>query len=383
MMGGDVEIDCPAHKIEAKNIKTTLFDYPLIDCFDRGEGEILHKTTLATASVMAFDYDNDGDMDFTANTLLYINHDGGYEAVEILEEDIQLRYGGTTHADFNNDGKEDFIAGGIEGVIRLFINNCSGQDGDPKFEMNEVANFSGHRGCAYGVTAADFNHDGNMDFAVSYSVNMDKNKIVIFYSDGNAGFIQKDVYIMESDNDEIGTIRDLESGDFDNDGDIDIIFTYDTTKWCGDLLINTQGVASILFNNGKNNFGNETTIAIRGCPILIGGRYVLLWKEFLTRIGFDRINPQLTSADYDMDGDIDFLWGDNSGKVEIFENDGTGNFTSSGRFIRGIIHDFGRASWGLDSADFDSDGDIDFIVVAANMKELRGYAYLKRNQIKQ
>ena len=363
------------------------FYSPLTDCFNRGEGEIIGETALASSSVMLFDYDNDGDMDFIIDTLLYVNCNGKYEIKQLNlynENPVEFLYGGMAHADFNNDGKEDFVTGGINGVIRLFINNCSVQDGEPRFEMHVIANLKENEDMspdAYGLTSADFNKDGNMDFAVSYRGNtMFMQKIDIFYNNGSLGFARENVYAVE--NDTRGDIRDLESGDFDNDGDIDIIFTYDTVKKCyGDLLVNNQGVASIIFNDGKNNFGNETMIALRGCPILIGGRNVLIWREILMRIGFNRINPQLTCADYDTDGDIDFLWGDNSGKVEMFENDGMGNFTSPGKFVKGIIHDFGRASWGLDSADFDNDGDIDFIVVAANMKELRGYAYLKINQI--
>jgi hypothetical protein len=30
--------------------------------------------------------------------------------------------GGLTSADFNNDGYDDFIAGGVQGIVRLFIN---------------------------------------------------------------------------------------------------------------------------------------------------------------------------------------------------------------------------------------------------------------------
>lgn len=127
------------------------------------------------------------------------------------------------------------------------------------------------------------------------------------------------------------------------------------------MSYNMNGTINILFNGGDNNFGNETMIAKRGTEIVYDPE--------------GRINPHLTTADYDMDGDIDLLLGDNSGKVEIFENDGTGNFTTVG-----VIHDFGSLSWGLTSGDFDNDGYIDFIV-AAELKERQAHGryYLKRN----
>ena len=389
--GSTMESTDVDYKIETKNIKTNPIDCHLADCFAKDEGEILYKTGLASAAVMLFDYDNDGDIDFTKDSILFINQGDVFNPVDLdfyYENPFELTHGGVTHADFNNDEREDFVTGGVSRVIKLFINKDSEQDGIPQLEMHEIMNFSeivtgdNLSANAYGLTSADFNGDSYVDFAVSYHVNMEINRIAIFYNDGSTNFTHQDVFIQEHQYNEIGSITDLEADDFDGDGDIDLIFTHNTVTECyGGLLVHTQGVASILFNDGENNFVDETIIAIRGCPILLGGPYVLVWKEFLTRIGFDRINPQLTSADYDMDGDIDFLWGDNSGKVEMFENDGTGHFTSPGKFIRGIIHDFGRGSWGLDSADYDYDGDMDFLVFAANMDELKGYIYLKRNQI--
>jgi len=77
-----------------------------------------------------------------------------------------------------------------------------------------------------------------------------------------------------------------------------------------------------------------------------------------------------------MDGDLDFLLGDNSGNVEIYLNNGSGNFSSAG-----IIDDWGGLSWGLTSADFDGDGDIDFLVAVEAVGLQSGCIYLKRNQL--
>ncbi len=104
------------------------------------------------------------------------------------------------------------------------------------------------------------------------------------------------------------------------------------------LLI--EGTVNLLFNDGNNHFGNATIIAV------------------LTPTGDPgRDNPQICTADFDKDGDLDFLVGDNGGLVEFYKNDGLGNFS------RAAIYNFGgKMSWGLSSADFNNDGNLDFIV---------------------
>ena len=152
----------------------------------------------------------------------------------------------------------------------------------------------------------------------------------------------------------------MDSGDYDNDGDIDFLFTYSEHN---NDYIKLNGTINLLLNDGNNCFTNTTMIAWYGPGVPFSEDC--------------RINPQLTSADYDNDGDIDFLVGDNSGMVELYLNDGYDYFTSSG-----IIHDFGYLSWGLTSADFDNDGDIDLIIACSTEPDSqKGYAYLKKNQL--
>jgi hypothetical protein len=208
---------------------------------------------------------------------------------------------------------------------------------------------------AWGLSAADFNHDGKMDFVAAYAdAPFTHSTISIFYNNGNLSFTKDDVFTLD-----INYINDVVAGDFNNDGNMDILFTYDEWIPYQGLDYNVNGTANILFNDGTNHFGNLTMIVHRG-----NGTIDM----------FGRINPKIAAADYDMDGDLDFLWGDNSGQVEFFLNNGNTNFTSAG-----IIHDWGNASWGLTSADFDGDGDSDFLVAAEDL-EGYGHIYLKLNQ---
>ncbi len=210
------------------------------------------------------------------------------------------------------------------------------------FDVQELDDFGQ---TAYGLTSADFNDDDNIDFAVSYATSpFSYSTISIFYNDGGASeFTQDDILTY------LKYIQDLDSGDYDNDNDIDLLFT--TSNKGSDK----QGFVILLLNDGENHFEDPITVAM--LP--------------------DRINPQVTSADFDMDGDLDFLVGDNSGQVEFYVNNGSGNFSSAG-----IIHNWGWLSWGVTSADFDNDGDIDFVVAAdISLGANNGRLYLKKNQL--
>ena len=218
---------------------------------------------------------------------------------------------------------------------------------------------------AWGLTSADFNNDGNMDFAVAYADLPFTHAIIsIFYNNGNGNFTEDTVYTFDYD-----YISNLNSGDFDNDGYIDLLYTYNNYVWYQGLPIYVNGTVNLLKNDGTNSFGSSIEVAR-----LLG-----------PNIPYDpenRINPKLTMADYDEDGNLDFIVGDNSGTVELYDNDGSGNFSSAG-----IIHDYGDdnggdigLAWGVTSADFDGDGDID-LLVAARVRDSFGHIYYLQNMI--
>ena len=176
----------------------------------------------------------------------------------------------------------------------------------------------------------------------------------IFYNDGKDKFTQEDIFTITEPL--YRYIDDLHSGDYDKDGDIDFLFTYSNrTGSTG------NGTVALLVNDGSYDFDDYTIVA-----------------NLTTTIEMARINPKISTADYDNDGDIDFLVGDNSGLVSFYTNDGTGNF------IWICDSDFGYKkgmSWGVSGADFDNDGDIDFIVSIKNSITPgdEGYIYLKFN----
>jgi hypothetical protein len=226
-------------------------------------------------------------------------------------------------------------------------------DEQPVFNITDIIDFGQ---TAYGLATADFNKDGYVDFAVSAATApWTRSTISIFYNDRNGSFTKTDVYtILES----LRYIQDLDAADYDNDGDIDLLYTH--SEAVNYLKIN--GTGKILLNNGANSFRSERIVFWHG-PGDPDNR-----EE-------NRINPQVASADYDGDGDVDFAVGDNSGKIELYLNDGTGNFTSAG-----VLYDYYRVSWGLSSGDYDNDGDID-LLVSAEYADFEGCVYFHQNQL--
>jgi hypothetical protein len=269
--------------------------------------------------------------------------------------------------------KKNFIISGILSIFILLILSIIviifdsnyinySKTSDIVTEENEVFNTSFFNLCTtidvgqtvYGLASTDFNKDGNMDFTASWAdVPFTHSTISIFFNDGNTNFIRKDVFVCPY------YIKDLITSDIDNDGDMDLIFTYNEAERKNFVLYNMNGTVNVLFNDGNCIFQNETMIAKRGTGVICDFE--------------GRINPKISTSDYDKDGDIELLLGDNSGKVELYDNDGLGKFSTLG-----VIYDFGSCSWGLTSADFDNDSYIDFIV-AARDDEGVGHLYYKKN----
>ena len=211
------------------------------------------------------------------------------------------------------------------------------------------------------VTTADFNNDGLMDFAASWATSpLEKSGITIFYNNGK-DFTEEIVEIFPVGDDPRGLnyIKSLDAADYDGDGDIDLMFTYDECIIYNDVWYYVNGTINLLRNREEGSFDSPEMIAWLGPgkPMDIN----------------NRINLQISSADFDGDGDIDFIVGGNSGEVILYLNNGDATFIGS------TIYDFGITSWGLANADFNNDGYLDFIVSAENPIDHKGYIYLKIN----
>ncbi len=167
-------------------------------------------------------------------------------------------------------------------------------------------------------------------------------------------------------------------GDYDKDGDLDILLTGGPR-----YFINDYGYSYIYRNNGNNTF--QLTSQLRGVD-----RSSCAWGDFsndnyldLVTTGvdgslirtdiylnnttgyFDHIliptlwcspNGSIAWSDYDNDGDLD-IWMTSGVDTRVYRNDGNRTFTSQPgiSLIRASLS-------GIDLGDFDNDGDLDILV---------------------
>ncbi len=216
--------------------------------------------------------------------------------------------------DFNNDGNQDFAASNSNARnIVVFLGNGSGG-----FTQASGSPISGSTiNVTYGIATADFNLDGNPDMAVAQLFT----NLVILLGDGTGAFT-----LAPNPPGLISGALGIETGDFNNDSIPDLAF------------VNGQGVLiRSLLGDGTGQFPTAFSVA--------------------NRLGTDR-SRTIRIADFNNDGNEDVIVdsADNN-TVTIALGNGTGAFflTESTRI------DVGFKTYGIETADFDNDGNVDFI----------------------
>ncbi|MBX7218649.1 MAG: FG-GAP-like repeat-containing protein [Blastocatellia bacterium] len=271
--------------------------------------------------VGVFDFNADGLLDVTSLnstngnvTFLAGNGNGGFSqpsgsplAIGNNPQDLAV-------ADFNRDGKPDFVVA-VAGLDQLNIqlNTCAAQCN---------ANFGAASGSpitvgntSQNVVSADFNRDGNPDMAVT---NSNSNTVSILLGNGVGGF-------TAAASPTTGTFPlGIISGDWNKDGKPDLAISN-----------NTAQSVTILLGNGNGGFA-----AAAGSPVTVGA------------------SPnQLATADFNLDGNPDFVVL-NSGpdNATILLGNGSGGFSASA----GSPVTLGSSPNDVVIGDFNRDGRPDF-----------------------
>lgn len=215
------------------------------------------------------DWDNDGDVDIwttrrdfnsiPARNIFYKNNNGVFQELKdgaspfngiTLSQDIEFIYG-----DFDNDGDIDIHTyDGVAATNKFYRNNGTGVFAEVTGAANPFNNLSDKAAFFSGAKyarVADWDNDGDVDIFVSkYKVAGDK----VFFRNDNGVFTTlsgaqspfKDMLILQD--------TQFIHGDFDADGDVDILAAKSTTTETLDFYQNNGSGSFTLVTGSQNPF---------------------------------------------------------------------------------------------------------------------------------
>ena len=259
-------------------------------------------------------------------------------------------------ADINNDNLQDII------VTRKFsthIISCYLNLGNSTFGPETILETGSSQ--VTKITTGDFNNDGWIDIV---SIGDATNSVIVYTNNAT-------VFTASTLDSFAFFDCDIQAADIDNDADLDIVAIGGTTL-------------KVYYNDGLSNFNSQTIsgpiedffdIAIDDIDgdgfkdIITGGTNISIYKNTNGVISYDAtrtstipsdFNLYLRLADLDNDGDLDlFSDADNSMGIRWMKNDGNGNFSN----LQMIDVDPINTRYGGSIKDFDNDGDLDLIIV--------------------
>lgn len=180
-------------------------------------------------------------------------------------------------------------------------------------------------------TFADIDRDGDLDLYVgSFDYDTYNYRIKIFTNDGEGTFSANGN--LQADGSDISIPAKPVFQDIDRDGDLDL--------YAG----NINGTVNVFTNDGSGNFSGTGALRADGVAIDVG------------------YYSTPTFADIDRDGDLDLYVGESYGYINVFINDGSGNFNAAGN-LQADGSDIDIGSYTAPTfSDLDRDGDLDLIV---------------------
>lgn len=216
------------------------------------------------------------------------------------------------------------------GLIKRLSHNTDGQWLETVINQDRVLPGPG------GVNPVDFDGDGDIDYIVSCIGGIQPTNDLV----GRVCLLKNNEGVFETIDilKNVRRVTDAQHGDFDNDGDLDLVVAV-----FGGLL---QGQILYLENDGEFNFTDHELMNISGAI-------------------------HVPVGDFDNDGDLDFaaLVSQEEEEVIAFENLGDGLVNSKRHWIFSSSNfDLGTA--GMVATDLDQDGDQDFLVAIGDNLEL-------------
>jgi uncharacterized repeat protein (TIGR02543 family) len=302
----------------------------------------------------------------------------------------------TAVMDYNKDGKEDLLAWTDSGT-RLLKQTGS-------FQFDDVTSVSGLDGLQSPVVA-DFTNDGLEDIL---DIASDKTYASIRVNNGEGYYVKSDLnQVVQGD---LGSYRDLMTGDIDNDGDIDLIYAVNPpfgggavaylpnitvrgaqnvqfgeksylvrTSWQFakfDLTdANNDGLTDLVILQTNGSWPNDTHPDHPAILYLGAGRgqndylnpygsisYVGFVEKADCGINAANEMSRFISWDIDNDGDLDLINGSSDWRwvsnPDIYINDGAGNYAQQSS---PVYHSGQYYHHGITIFDADADNDLDAV----------------------
>ncbi len=334
-----------------------------------------HIVETVASGLALFDYDQDGDIDIyflngsyhdsdppgaLPRNALYRN-DGNWRFVDVTEAAGVGDTGfglGVTVGDYDNDGDADLYLNNY-GPNVLYRNN-----GDGTFtDVTRSANLDKDTHMGSGANFLDVDKDGDLDLYVSHYVRCLKEPETPVLRGGHPAYLGPAVAIYSNTPDTLyrnngdGTFTDISEtsgisaytgagmgticGDYDNDGDTDIIVANDMT--------------------GNHLLRNDGTGRFEEIGLFAGMAY--------DHHGEAQASMGLELADVDNDGWLDlYLTSYQTQWAALYRNLGDGNFDDVTLKSGAGAGTLPKVTWGLGVVDFDCDGDRDIFVACGHLQ---------------
>lgn len=285
-----------------------------------GSPQIINNNALNIKCVTGFDFDGDNDVDILTASPIEdklswyenLNNTGDFSSENVITRSINLPYKLLT-ADMDGDGDKDIVAACLLDQKITWYPNL---DGFGEYgEQKHIA--AGIQGLRY-FAVDDLDGDGDMDVVTGESSGSTNDSMWYENTDGlGEAFQRHDIGGMSA-------LQSIITGDMDGDGDKDLILShYQSTGSSGNFYFR--------WRENLDSQGDFSTSHI---------------------IELNSSTKHIFYEDIDGNGIKDLLVPQN-----WYKNDGTGNL---------IRNDIEMGSYGMDGmypADFDSDGDLDIVVV--------------------
>ncbi len=304
-----------------------------------GLTEVLPGFLDTVGDVTWADYDSDGSLDlfitgqktdFSANSSqLYHNNGNGTFSV-VNGTGLEPINGQAAWGDYDNDGRIDVAINGFSSA-QVPVSKIYHNDGNGQFsELN-----AGLPGLVFGsVSWGDANTDGRIDLLITGVESQNVYRTKLYLNNGQGSFTDANTNLPAV------AAGDTAWGDYDNDGDQDLLLSGAT---------NSTKLTQLYQNDGTGTFTNANA----GLPYTVNG--------------------DANFGDYDNDGLLDVLltgyravdtanlpFIDLIGTIEVFRNNGNGAFSQLGVAATGV--NYSASAWG----DYDNDGDIDFVAAGSD-----------------